>query len=56
MVTRSFMTKMKCFAWRLRYLSLVISEAAFHVSNELKALYPEIPVGAIYKYASTASS
>ena len=27
----------------LRYLSLIISEAAFHVSNERKALYPEIP-------------
>ncbi|MDE2819073.1 MAG: DUF86 domain-containing protein [Chloroflexota bacterium] len=27
----------------LRYLSLIISEAAFQVSNECKALYPEIP-------------
>ncbi len=27
----------------MRYLSLIISEAAFHVSNERKALYPEVP-------------
>lgn len=27
----------------MRYLSLIISEAAFHVSDERKALYPEIP-------------
>ncbi|MCY4071411.1 MAG: DUF86 domain-containing protein [Chloroflexi bacterium] len=27
----------------MRYLSLIISEAAFHVSNECKALHPEIP-------------
>lgn len=31
------------FRLALRYLSLIISDAGFHVSQEYKALYPEIP-------------